>query len=221
MFHFFLHCFIITRSFSCRAFVCEHIPAFHASLAMTTIKVIIRAIFSPLSRLFITCLYSVAILVYVALTVILIVPVWLIFLLVTRLLKLIVTYVPPIAKNYKWMASSDALFFLPGLNESTDENGVPINQPYINFFTTMGGRADVERFRNKFAAYFRACDKHVDVDVDEEANDDLQIDEDTKKIFGKLLHYPVSKFGYTFWKRDFNFDLDYHLATLKRYFIWT
>jgi hypothetical protein len=188
---------------------------------------ILSAIFSKLSYLCEVALSLSAILLHVIFSVCVLLPIWAVFFLSTRVVKLAVTHVPQLARDYRWMASSDALFFLPNLNQiltSADGEQV-VNQPYVHFNASVDGRVDVDKVINKFTTYLRACGADVaswgpgddDRQEQRDADCDVQIDEDTKKMYEKLLYYPVSKFGYTFWKRDHHFDLDYHLPTLKRY----
>jgi hypothetical protein len=96
------------------------------------------------------------VLAHAAFSVAVFLPTWLLFLLATRLAKLAVAHVPRIASDYKWMASSDALFFLPHVNEATDAGGKSVNQPYIHFTSSIDGRRDVDKVRSRFASYLRA-----------------------------------------------------------------
>lgn len=178
------------------------------------------------SRLVSTCEFIVfitVILAHVAFSVFVFLPAWLPFLLATRLAKVAVSHVPRIARDYKWMSSSDALFFLPCMNETNDEGRV-VNRPYIHLTATIGGgRLDVDEVFRKLASYLRANGGGAVVgtvagdEVMAGVADCEQISEDTKKIYEKLLYYPVSRFGYFFWKRDRSFDINYHLPMILRF----
>ncbi len=185
------------------------------------LSVVLRSIISRFRAACELVFFVAVVLAHVAFSVVLFLPTWLLFLLATRLAKLAVAHVPRLARDYKWMASSDALFFLPHMNEATDSGGKVVNQPFIHFTASVDGRVDVDKVRNRFVSYLLASGAAVEsLAAAEEVLDETdcaQISEGTKKMYQKFVYYPVSRFGYTFWKRDHDFDLEYHFPALSRY----
>ena len=183
-------------------------------------KVIYETVKSSSRRLSTVSIYAFGICTHLALSVLFVVPIWLLFFISTRIVRLIVNNVPCISRNYRWMSSSDALFFIPGNNLIDTDDGPAESQPYITSFAVFGGKMDGDVIKNRFAEYFKECLKEpCDDSGDSENKRGSKIDEDTRKMFMKLMCYPVEMFGYVLWKRDHQFDVNWHIGPLKRYLI--